>query len=72
MVLVMASVTALILHDLRNWIYAFAGDEWAFYDVASGIAHGQSMDLLSQAGVLLSSRPRFGVSGAEHAHIRHH
>ena len=38
-------------HDLRDWRYAFIGDEWRFYEVASGIARGQRVDLFNQAGV---------------------
>ena len=42
---------ALNRHDLRDWRYAFIGDEWAFYEVASGIARGHTVDLFNQAGV---------------------
>jgi len=42
---------ALNGHDLRDWRYAFIGDEWAFYEVASGIARGHTVDLFNQAGV---------------------
>ena len=38
-------------HDLRDWRYAFIGDEWGFYEVASGIARGHAVDLFNQAGV---------------------
>jgi len=48
---VMAAFVALNAHDLRNWVYAYYGDEWAFYDFAKGIALGQGGDFLSQSGV---------------------
>ena len=47
----LAGYIALNGHDLRDWRYAFIGDEWIFYEVASGIARGHAVDLFNQAGV---------------------
>ena len=49
--LVALAFIVAMLYDVRYWFYAFWGDEWAFFDVARGIATGNAMDYLSQAGV---------------------
>ena len=38
-------------HDLRNWLYAFIGDEWSFFDLGKTINAGYPADYFSQMGV---------------------
>ena len=52
LVLMFAAVFVVAnIYDARYWLYAFTGDEWAFYGFARVIAQGANPDFLSQAGV---------------------
>ena len=48
---VLVAFVAVNTRDLHHWLYAFWGDEWAFYTTAKSLALGGQLDLLSQAGV---------------------
>ncbi len=48
---VIGAYIAINMRDVTNWLYAFVGDEWAFYDAAKVIAQGQQVDVFSQFGV---------------------
>lgn len=47
----LGAFVALNTHDLRDWMYAYWGDEWPFYALAKGIASGAGADPFSQHGV---------------------
>ena len=42
---------AFNVHDLREWMYSYWGDEWPFYALAQSIARGAGADPFSQHGV---------------------
>ena len=42
---------ALMVWDIRDWQYAFWGDEWPFYSLGRTIVDGAAIDPFNQAGV---------------------